>query len=92
MMMSHKEVAVPALVLLDDRIRSTERSADLATIARYLVEAVAADEITVAEAELAIVDRTHDPNVLRAAAAVCDPDAGAARLLRRVLRRCHWAA
>lgn len=52
-------VVVQARKVLDSR-SATEESADLVTIARYLVEAVANEEITVVEAKLAIVDWTHD--------------------------------
>jgi len=88
----YKEVEVPALPTLDDRDSSIDGRADLATIAQYLVQAVARDEITLAEAELAIVDWTHDPDLLRAAVTASGLDAGAARLLQRVAGRCRWAA
>ena len=75
-----------------DKRSATEECADLVTIARYLVQAVANEEIPLAEAELAIVDWTHDPDLLRTAVGACRPDEGAARLLQRVSGRCHWAA
>jgi hypothetical protein len=52
---------VPPLPTVHDRGSSMDGRADLVTIVRYLVEAVADDEVTLAEAELAIEDWTHDP-------------------------------
>jgi hypothetical protein len=84
-------VVVQARKVLDSR-SATEESADLVTIARYLVEAVANEEITVEEAELAIVEWTHDRGLLRTPVGACRSDEGAAWLLQRVSGRCHWAA
>ena len=70
----------------------TEECGDLVRIARYLLDAVTNDEITLAEAELAIVEWTHDPDLLRTAANAPGPDEGAGWLLQRVSGRCRWAA
>jgi hypothetical protein len=64
---------------------------DVANIAGFLMDAVSRHEISVADAEAAVLEWTHDADVLDAAARWCDR-AGAVKLLHRVSTDVNHAA
>ena len=65
---------------------------DVASIAEYLMDAVADRSITIADAERAVLEWTHDRDVLAAASRACRPGTDAPVLLLRACSHCHEAA
>jgi hypothetical protein len=65
---------------------------DLAGIANYLTEAINHRDISLRDAEQAILEWTHDPIVLDAASHECALGGRGALLLHRVADHCHKAA
>ena len=65
---------------------------DIAGVANYLTDAISHHDISLRDAEQAILEWTHDPTVLEAASRECALGGRGAVLLNRVADHCHKAA